>query len=75
MAKKKAETGSEDSVLEAAAKVIGKTAGKIAATVGIATPAKPKSTKIPKLAKKNKHRLPRRQKKAAKKAEQRQEAQ
>jgi long-subunit acyl-CoA synthetase (AMP-forming) len=54
----------EDSALVSAAKVIGKAAGKIAAIV---TPdAKPatKSQKVPKLVKKDKHRLPRKQKKA-----------
>ena len=53
-------------VLVKAAKTIGETAGKIAAAVGVAQPAKKKKT--PKLAKKAKSRLPRRQKKAAKKA-------
>jgi hypothetical protein len=63
MAKKKQEE-SPDTVLVTAAKSIGEVAGKIASAVGI-TPAKPK---IPKLAKKNKTRLPRRQKKALAKA-------
>jgi F420-0:gamma-glutamyl ligase len=54
----------EGSVLVSAAKAVGKAAGKIASIV---TPdAKPatKSQKVPKLVKKDKHRLPRKQKKA-----------
>ena len=44
-----------------AAKAVGTAAGKIAALAGIAEPAPPaKSMKKPKLAKKNKSRLPRR---------------
>jgi hypothetical protein len=58
--------GSADSTLVGAAKAIGATAGKIATAVGVAT--RPPKTNVPKLAKKNKSRLPRRQKKAAKKA-------
>ena len=59
----------EESGLVSAAKVVGEAAGKIAALVGVAEPAAPKkSMKIPKLAKKNKSRLPRRQKKALQKA-------
>jgi hypothetical protein len=63
MAKKK-ETP-EDGVLIAAAKTIGAAAGTIAVAVGMTAPQKPK---VPKLVDKNKSRLPRRQKKAAKKA-------
>ena len=65
MAKKK-EPNQEapDTALVAAAKVVGAAAGTIAASVG-ATAPKPK---VPKLVKKNKSRLPRRQKKAAQKA-------
>jgi hypothetical protein len=65
MAKNKESQESTDGVLVTAAKTIGAAAGKIAAAVGVATPAKPK---VPKLVKKHKDRLPRRQKKAAKKA-------
>jgi hypothetical protein len=60
----------EESGLVSAAKTVGAAAGKIAALaetiVERAAPAK--SMKIPKLAKKNKSRLPRRQKKAQQKA-------
>jgi hypothetical protein len=65
MAKKTKTQESPDSVLVTAAKTIGAAAGKLAASVGVTTPAKPK---VPKLAKKHKQRLPRKQKKAAKKA-------
>jgi len=59
----------KESGLVSAAKAVGTVAGKIAAVTGIAEPAAPAtSTKKPKLAKKNKSRLPRRQKKAQKKA-------
>ena len=60
----------EESGLVSAAKAIGEAAGKIAALAGVtAEPRIPAiSKKIPKLAKKNKSRLPRRQKKALKKA-------
>lgn len=54
-----------DSPLVTAAKTIGVAAGKIATTVGVVTPTQPK---VPKLAKKLKNRLPRRQKKAARRA-------
>ncbi len=63
MAKKK--KTEESPVLVTAAKTIGAAAGKIAAAVGVATPAKPK---LPRLAKKHKNLLPLKQKKAAKKA-------
>ena len=67
----------------AAAKKIGKAAGKVAAVAGAAADApaeaappapKPqtKSVKVPKLAKKNKMRLPRKEKKAQQKAANRQ---
>ena len=65
MAKKKKTEESPDGVVVTVAKTIGAAAGKIAATVGVGTPARPK---VPKLAKKHKNRLPRKQKKAAKKA-------
>jgi hypothetical protein len=60
-----AKEAAPEGVLVKAAKTIGEVAGKIATAVGIAPPAKPKA---PKLVKKNKSRLPRRQKKVAKKA-------
>ena len=61
MAKKKEAQESPDGALVAAAKTIGAAAGTLAAAVGVTAP-KPK---VPKLVKKNKTRLPRRQKKAA----------
>lgn len=65
MAKKKEATeGQDEGALVQAAKTVGEAAGKIAAALGVAKPAKPK---VPKLAKKNKSRLPRKQKKAARK--------
>jgi len=67
MAKKKEpQEESGDGVLASAAKAIGKAAGTVAAAVGV-TPHTP-SSKVPKLAKKNKSRLPRREKKAQRKA-------
>jgi len=66
MAKKKVEQEVSDGVLVSAAKTIGSAAGTIASVVGVTAP-KPK---VPKLAEKNKAKLPRRQKKAAKKAAQ-----
>ena len=65
MAKKKKEDESAEPILVTAAKTIGSAAGKIASAVGVTPPRK---VKVPKLAKKNKAKLPRRQKKAAKKA-------
>jgi hypothetical protein len=65
MAKKKETQAAADGVLVATAKTIGAAAGKIAAAVGVTAPAKPK---VPKLADRQKSRLPRRQKKAAQKA-------
>jgi hypothetical protein len=68
MAKKKdTQEESADGVL-ATAKTIGKAAGEIASAAG-PTPHTP-SAKVPKLQKKNKSRLPRRQKKALQKAAQ-----
>ena len=64
--KKPVEPETEEGVLATAAKAIGTAAGKIAALAGVA-PSPPK-LKIPKLQKKNKSRLPRRQKKARQKA-------
>jgi len=58
------ETAPEGALVKTA-KSVGEAAGKIAVAIGIAKPAKPR---VMKLAKKNKSRLPRRQKKAANKA-------
>ena len=52
----------EKGLLETTAEAIGTAIGTIAASTGIAKPSTP-SAKIPKLAKKNKHRLPRKEKK------------
>jgi len=69
--KKLTEPGETDSTLVAATKAIGTAAGKIASLTGIAqpapTPPQTKPKKPPKLQKKNKSRLPRRQKKAQQK--------
>ena len=67
MAKKKeAQEEPGDGVLASAAKTIGKAAGTVAAAV-VASP-KTASSKVPKLVKKNKSHLPRRVKKAQRKA-------
>ena len=60
----------EDTILVSAAKAIGSAAGKIASLAGASPEAPPakKSTKVGKLPKKEGHRLPRRQKKAQRKA-------
>jgi hypothetical protein len=71
MARKKQEE-SPESALVSVAKTIGTAAGDLAAAVGVTPPNK--SVKTPKLAKKNKSRLPRRQKKAIRKAAQPQKA-
>ena len=73
MPRKAKETESkEDTLLVTAAKTIGKAAGKIAAVSGVQLPeaGQPAHAHRPKgkLAPKNKARLPRRQKKARKKA-------
>jgi hypothetical protein len=66
MAKPKGKTeGSDEGVLVKAAKTIGTAAGKLASAAGM-KPSEPRKTG--KLVKKNKSRLPRRQKKAARKA-------
>lgn len=66
MAKKKEVTkAAETGALVNAAKAIGEAAGKVAAAVGVATSAK---HRVPKFEKKNKGRMPRKQKKAAGKA-------
>lgn len=72
MAKKKNTEEAPEGILETAAKTLGTAAGKIAAAVGVTADKKatpPSKIKIPKLASKNKSRLPRKQKKALKKAE------
>jgi hypothetical protein len=65
MAKKKKEEAPEGMLVEAA-KAVGTAAGKVAAAVGVTAP---KRVKVPQLKKKNKSRLPRRQKKALQKAD------
>ena len=66
-AQKKGEKG-EKGVLEAAAEAIGSTLGAIAVKTGMVHPEpRAKQPKIPKLAKKNKQRLPRKEKKRARK--------
>jgi hypothetical protein len=60
---------SEGALVETA-KTIGKVVGKTASALGLAKPAKAKSRAGGSLQKKNKQRLPRKQKKAAKKAAQ-----
>jgi hypothetical protein len=58
-----------EGALATVAKAVGKAAGTVAklAGVGDASAEAPKSQKVPKLAPKNKKRLPRRQKKALQK--------
>jgi len=56
---------SDESILVTAAKAIGTAAGKVARLAGAGEPAT--SKKIPKLVKKSKAKLPRKEKKAAKK--------
>jgi len=59
----------EGNILVGAAKAIGAVAGKLASRVNVpyeGTPT-PKTPRVGKLLKKNKHRLPRRQKKALQK--------
>ena len=70
MTEEKETQDSSEGVLVAAAKTIGTTAGTIAAAVGLTTsrPVKTAKKKAPPLPKKNKARLPRKQKKAARKA-------
>ena len=69
--KKRVEPETQDSSLATAAKIVGAAAGKIASLAGVTEPApappQTKSTKVPKLQKKDKSRLPRRQKKAQQK--------
>ena len=70
--KKVTEPATDDGILTTAAKAIGTAAGKIASLAGVTEPAPAPphtiSTKQPKLQKKNKHRLPRWEKKAQQKA-------
>ena len=71
MPKKQATPETQDeSTLVNAAKTIGTAAGKIAKLAGVEPePRAPaQSQKVPKLAKKDKHRLPRREKKALQKS-------
>jgi hypothetical protein len=65
--KKPIEPEPEAGILETAAKAIGTAAGKIATLAGVA-PSRAKRPKQPKLQKKNRSRVPRRQKKAQQKA-------
>ena len=72
MAKKSAVTpaktteASDESILVTAAKAIGTAAGKVARLAGAGGGAPTPSQKIPKLVKKEKSKLPRKEKKAAK---------
>ena len=72
MAKKDKPEESREGIITTAAKKVGKAAGKIASAVGgspeAPLPARQPSKKVPKLEKKNKNRLPRREKKARQKA-------
>jgi hypothetical protein len=67
MADKKKKDGN---ALASVAEAVGAAVGKVAALVGAGEKPKtpPKSVKIPKLAKKNKSRVPRKEKKAQQKA-------
>jgi hypothetical protein len=69
LAKKKTEAPETEDLLTTAAKAIGKAAGKVASIAAPAhTDAPARKPKTPKLKKKNKARLPRKVKKAQKKA-------
>ena len=76
MAKKNKPEESTEGIITTVAKKLGRAAGKVAAAVGAtpetsaaeAPPMKQPSTKVLKLKKKNKNRLPRREKKAREKA-------
>ena len=65
--KEAAPKSEEKGLLETAAEAIGSTLGAIAVKTGLAHPEPKVSQKIPKLAKKNKSRLPRKEKKKARK--------
>ncbi len=68
-AKDQAPKKEQKGALETAAEAIGSTLGAIAVKTGIVHPEPtPAKAKIPKLAKKNKKRLPRKEKKRARKA-------
>jgi hypothetical protein len=67
-AKDAAPKSEEKGLLETAAEAIGSTLGTIAVKTGLAHGEPKVSQKIPKLAKKNKSRLPRKEKKKARKA-------
>jgi len=56
-----------EETLKKAAKAIGSAVGAIAVKTGIAHPETPPKKKVPKLVKKDKKRLPRKEKKQAKK--------
>jgi len=60
-------TPENDDTLQKAAKAIGTALGTMAVKTGIAHPPTPPKKKIPKLVKKTKSRLPRKEKKQAKK--------
>jgi hypothetical protein len=62
-----ADAPQEADALQKAAKAIGSALGTMAVKTGIAHPATPPKKKIPKLVKKTKQRLPRKEKKQAKK--------
>jgi hypothetical protein len=67
--KKETAENPENNMLVSAAKAIGTAAGKIAKLAGVAPEGAPaKSQKIPKLTKKSKNKLPRREKNAAQKS-------
>jgi hypothetical protein len=68
MAKKKEAQESSEGTPATAAKTTGAAAGTTTAPAGVIVKATPPRPKVPKLVKKNKSRLPRRQKKAAGKA-------
>src|ERR1017187_3160152 len=65
--KETAPKSEEKGLLETTAEAIGSTLGAIAVKTGLAHPEGRVSQKIPKLAKKNKSRLPRKEKKRARK--------
>jgi hypothetical protein len=66
-AKQPAPKTEDKGLLETAAEVIGSTLGTIAVKTGLAHPAGQASQKVGKLPKKNKSRLPRKEKKRARK--------
>jgi hypothetical protein len=66
-APQEADAAPKEDTLQKAAKAIGSALGTMAVKTGIAHPATPPRKKIPKLVKKTKSRLPRKEKKQAKK--------